>query len=106
MHNFIKLIFLPLLVSVLVGIGSAAVTVAVVTVRLEERMNALERNVVKHEAETSKAVERHEKQLQDITKRDNEQEQRLTRGESMIESISSGVSEIRADVKTLIRERK
>lgn len=102
-HDFVRSFVFPLLVPVLIGIGSASMTLAVATIRLEERMSTLERNITRHEMDTAKKVERHEAILSDMSRRDAEQEQRLVRGESFIDAMRGDLAEIKGDVKTLIR---
>lgn len=101
--DFVKSFLFPLLVPVLIGIGSAAMTLTVATIRLEERMATLERNITRHETDTTKRVERHDDMLSDMARRDADQEQRLVRGESFMDAMRNDLTEIKGDVKTLIR---
>ena len=101
--DFVRSFVFPLLVPVLIGIGSASMTLAVATIRLEERMTTLERNITRHEADTAKKVDRHEDMIADMARRDAEQQQRLVRGESIIDAMRGDLTEIKSDVKTLIR---
>ena len=81
-----------LAVSVVVGLGSAAITGGIMLVRVEERVAHIER-----------VSTRHETMISETNRRDSDQERRLVKGESLIESMRGDLSEIKADVKTLIR---
>lgn len=82
----------PLLVPVLVGIGSAAITSTITTARLEERVSTLERKV---EA-TSRTTD-------NLRARDDDYERRISRTEALMENLNSRVLEVGGDVKLLLQ---
>ncbi len=86
---------LPLVISVLVGIGSAATTATITTAKLEERVNNIERKLSDHAQETT-----------GLRQRDNEYERRISRAETLAEETQRRLSEIGADVKALIKMEK
>lgn len=92
--------------SILIGVLSAVFTGSIMTARLEERIANLEKNMTRHEVALDKEAQRHESVMADLTKRTDDQERRLSRTESTLESIGGLLSEIRGDVKLLLREGK
>ncbi len=96
-------IVIPLITSVLVGIGSAAIMGSVLVVRLDERVSTLERDVARHEATIEKELRRMETTEASISKRTDEQERRIVLLESALERLREDVEEIKADVKSLLR---
>lgn len=86
---------LPLIIPVLVGIGSAAITSTITTARLEERVSNIERKLSDHAQETI-----------DLRSRDTEYERRISRAEALAEETQRRLTEIGADVKALIKMEK
>ena len=82
----------PLLVPVLVGIGSAAITSTITTARLEERVSTLERKV---EATT--------RTTDALRLRDDDYERRISRAEALMETLNARVLEVGSDVKLLLQ---
>lgn len=101
--RFVQGLVLPLLVSVLVGIGSAATTGMVMTARLEERVSNLESKIEKHEQTLGRDFTRHEQAVSYLVRRTDEQERRLAKLEGVAEETRTSLTEIRADIKTLLR---
>lgn len=101
--RFIQAFVFPLLVPVLVGIGSSAVTGAVLMTRLEERVSYLELQIQRHEQTLGRDMTRHESAFSTLTHRTDDQEQRLSKLEAMAEEARASLSEIRGDIKTLLR---
>lgn len=101
--RFIQAFVFPLLVPVLVGIGSSAVTGAVMMTRLEERVTYLESQIQRHEQALDRDMNRHESTFSTLTHRTDNQEQRLSKLEAMAEEARSSLAEIRGDIKTLLR---
>ena len=99
-------ILIPVLVPVLVGIGSAAVPGSVMMVRLEERVSTLERDVARHEAAMEKEMKRVEGMSSQLTQRTDDQERRLAHSETSLEGLRDDVTEIKTDVKALLRTTK
>lgn len=91
-HATIGRHIVPLLVPVLVGIGSAAITSTITTARLEERVSTLERKV---EASTRTTDALH--------LRDNDYERRISRTEALMENLNTRVMEVSSDVKLLLQ---
>ena len=102
MKFFQSLVF-PLLVPVLVGIGSAATTGVVMTARLEERVAHLETQIRRHEEVLDRDMTRHQGAYSDLAKRTEAQDQRLAKLEALTEESRKSLGEIRADIKTLLR---
>lgn len=82
----------PLLVPVLVGIGSAAITSTITTARLEERVSTLDREV-EASIRTTDA----------LRLRDNDYERRISRTEAFMENMNTRVMEVSSDVKLLLQ---
>lgn len=101
--RFVQTILLPLIVPVLVGIGSAAIAGMVMTARLEERVSHLESQMQRHEQALNRDFTRHEVALSEVVRRTDSQEQRLAKLEALTEESRTSLSEIRADIKTLLR---
>lgn len=106
LSRFIQTFVFPLLVPVLVGIGSSAVTGAVMMTRLEERVTYLESQIQRHEKALERDITRHESSFSTLTHRTDNQDQRLSKLEAMAEEARTSLSEIRADIKTLLRGQK
>lgn len=106
LSRFIQTFVFPLLVPVLVGIGSSAVTGAVIMTRLEERVTYLESQIQRHEKALERDITRHESSFSTLTHRTDNQDQRLSKLEAMAEEARTSLSEIRADIKTLLRGQK
>ncbi len=104
--RFVQTILLPLIVPVLVGIGSAAIAGMVMTARLEERVSHLESQIQRHEQALDRDFTRHEGALSEVVKRTDSQEQRLAKLEALVEESQASLREIRADIKTLLRGTK
>ncbi len=101
--RFVQGLVLPLLVPVLVGIGSAATTGMVMTARLEERVSHLESQMQRHEQTLNRDFTRHEQAVSYLVSRTDEQERRLAKLEGVAEETRTSLAEIRADIKTLLR---
>lgn len=106
LSRFIQTFVFPLLVPVLVGIGSSAVTGAVMMTRLEERVTYLESQIQRHEKALDRDIARHESSFSTLTRRTDNQDQRLSKLEAMAEEARTSLSEIRSDIKTLLRGQK
>lgn len=91
------------LAPIIIGVLSAALTTAVVVTRLEEKIAAMQRDMARHEQVLDKELQRQETTLGDLTRRTDDQERRLTRSESTLESIGAMLTEIRGDVKQILR---
>ncbi len=104
--RFVQTILFPLIVPVLVGIGSAAIAGMVMTARLEERVSHLKSQMQRHEQELDRDFTRHEGALSEVVRRTDSQEQRLAKLEALVEESRASLSEIRADIKTLLRGAK
>lgn len=87
-QRYLEVFVWPLVVPILIGIGSSTLVVT----KLEERMANVERNITRHEEE-----------LLAMRKRDDAQETRITRTESVLDGMQRDTTEIKGDVKTLLR---
>ena len=83
---------LPLLIPILVGIGSAAITTTITMTQLEQRVTHLERSFTGHAKDT-----------EGFRARDTEYERRISRVESLSEVTQRNLDEIRTDIKTLLK---
>lgn len=101
--RFLQTTLLPLIVPVLVGIGSAAISSMVMTARLEERVSHLESQMQRHEQTLNRDFTRHEQAVSYLVSRTDEQERRLAKLEGVAEETRTSLAEIRADIKTLLR---
>ena len=104
--RFVQTLVLPLIVPVLVGIGSAATTGMVMTARLEERVSHLESQIQRHEQALDRDFNRHEQAVSELGRRTDDQERRLAKLEGVAEETRASLAEIRADIKTLLRGAK
>lgn len=104
--KFVQTFVLPLLVPVLVGIGSATTTVMVVNARLEERVSSLESQIQRHEVALERDFTRHDQVVSELTRRTSEQEQRMAKLDTIVEELRASLGEIRADVKTILRGQR
>ena len=114
---------LPILASIIVGIGSAIITGFTMTQllenrvtnleglkpkiesleKMETRITPLEIQIVKHEKALERDFARHEQRVFDLTHKTEDQEKRLTRLETLVNKTQRLLTEIRADVKILLR---
>lgn len=92
LSNLVRQILLPIIIPVLVGIGSAAITTTITTARLEERVSHLENKFVDHNRVT-----------EELRTRDNDYERRISRAEALAEETQRRLGEIASDVKTLLK---
>ena len=90
-------------ISVLVGIGSAAITGWTMMVRIEGRLAALERDVARHEIAIKEDMERIEAANAVYRQRTDDQERRLTHLEAVLGGLRNDFSEVRADIKAFLR---
>ncbi|WP_300909191.1 hypothetical protein, partial [uncultured Desulfovibrio sp.] len=67
--RFVQSLVLPLIVPVLVGIGSAAIAGMVMTARLEERVSHLESQIQRHEQALDRDFNRHEQAVSELGRR-------------------------------------
>lgn len=111
---------LPLLVPLLVGLGSSVIASREMNGKLDTRMMTLETKVKDYEPLTGKVerlettIDRHEKALDRdflrheqlvgvLSSKTDDQEKRLTRLETLVGETQNLLAEIRADVKILLR---
>ena len=86
--NLLQTFIIPLLVPVLIGIGTSSVLIG----KMEERLVALEGRITQHEADYSR--------LREAKESDRE---RITRVESILPAMQRDVAEIKIDLQTLVR---
>ncbi len=121
-ENSVKFI-LPLMASVaasvIVGCFSTGATIWVMTEKMDTRLALLENKVIggklvertgqleeqikRHEKALDKDFARHEQTVADISHKTDDQEKRLTRLETLVNETQVLLTEIRADVKILLR---
>ena len=104
--NFIGKFALPVLASLVIGIGSSIVACLVVTERMEWRVSSLEVQIAKHERALDRDFQWHEQIVASISMKTDEQEKQLTRLEALVSQTQLLLGEIRADVKDLLRGGK
>lgn len=123
MHDLFKKslkLALPAVLSLAIGLGSAALTGWLMLHNLDSRVAHLEKAADKQQAVPARlekletTIERHEKALDrdfarheatvaDISHKTEDQEKRLTRLEVLFTETQALLSEIRSDVKILLR---
>ena len=116
---FFKFI-LPILASMIFGLGSAALTGWVMVQQLNNRVtelevkvqeqaalsgkvNKLETTIERHEKELDRDFFRHEQTVASIMSKTEDQEKRLTRLETLVNERQRLLEEIRSDVKIILR---
>lgn len=99
---WLKQVGFPLTVSVLVGIGSAAITGWTMMVRIDSRLAVLERDVARHETTIKDDMKRMEGALAQNAQRTDDQERRLTHLETVLNGLRNDFSEVKADIKSLL----
>ena len=90
--KYIQSVVIPLLVAILVGIGSSAVTSAIYIGRMDERLSSLENTQARHEG-----------MFKTLRDRTDDHERRLAKTEATMDAVSLDLREIKADVKSLVR---
>lgn len=90
-------------IAVLVGIGSAALTGWTMMVRIEGRLAALERDVARHETTIKEDLKRMEGASVQNAQRTDDQERRLTHLETVLSGLRDDFSEVRSDIKSLLK---
>lgn len=90
--KYIQSVIIPLLVAILVGIGSSAVTSAIYIGRMDERLSSLENTQARHEG-----------MFTTLRDRTDDHERRLAKPEATMDAVSLDLREIKADVKSLVR---
>lgn len=110
---------LPVLVPVIVGLGSAVISSKVLVEKLDTRTTVLETHVLdknlasrtaaievqieRHEKALDRDFARHEQNVLSLAQKTDDQEKRLTRLETLVGETQAMLSEIRTDVKILLR---
>ncbi|MCX4310277.1 MAG: hypothetical protein OSJ28_08255 [Desulfovibrio sp.] len=105
--------------SVIVGCISAGLTMWVMTEKMDTRLELLETKVIggklvertgqiesqiaRHEKALDKDFARHEVSMTELSHKTDDQEKRLTRLETLVNETQVLLTEIRADVKILLR---
>lgn len=92
-----------MVLSILVGIGSAAVTSTNMITRIEERVIALEKDVKRHEATLEKDLKRLEGEDTLVKQQAKDHERRISTLESIIVVFRDDLTEIKQDVKIILR---
>ena len=90
--KYIQSVIIPLLVAILVGIGSSAVTSAIYIGRMDERLSSLENPPARHDG-----------LFTTLRARPDDHARRLAKTEATMDAVSLDLREIKADVKSLVR---
>lgn len=117
--NIVFRFVLPVLVPVVVGLGSAVISSKVLVEKLDARTTVLETHVLdknlasrtaaievqieRHEKALDRDFARHEQNVLNLAQKTEDQEKRLTRLETLVGETQALLNEIRADVKILLR---
>lgn len=96
-------VILPVCASCVIAVGSAMVSALVMTERLDGRVTHLEVQIERHEKALDRDFARHEQTVLEIAHRTDDQERRLSRLEALVSQTQELLSEIRSDVKILLR---
>lgn len=94
---------LPICASVVLAVGTAVISGMVMTARMEGRVSHLEIQIERHEKALDRDFARHEQTVLEIAHRTDDQEKRLSRLEALVSQTQELLSEIRSDVKILLR---
>lgn len=119
MKQILFKLVIPILIPVAVGLGSAVIATKVmvekldtrvtfledqvITEKLVNRTHALESQIGRHEQALDRDFARHDATVADISRKTDDQEKRLTRLEALFTETQALLSEIRTDVKILLR---
>lgn len=119
MGKFILPVVASVLASVLVGFGSTVLTGKIMTEKLASRVDTLEEHVIakrlverasnlenqieRHEKALDRDFARHEQSVLALGVKTDDQEKRLTRLETLVGETQALLTEIRTDVKILLR---
>lgn len=95
---------LPVGASCVMGLGSAVITGLVFNERMDARVTHLEVQIQKHEKALDRDFARHDQAVTLLSSRTDDQERRLTRLETLMDEVHATLTEIRTDVKSLLRE--
>lgn len=90
MADYLKTFAVPLIMQICVGLGSAAIAAVAINARIEERINHIEQRNKEQDVK-----------LENLRLRSEE----LGRQGVWLESMRNDLTEIKADVKSLQRER-
>lgn len=97
---------LPICACAVTGVGSSLVSTMLLTEKIQGRVAHLEVQIEKHEERLDKDFAKHDATVTALMARTDDQERRITRTETMLEGVQSTLTEIRADVKQLLREHR
>lgn len=119
LKNVVFKFVLPILVPICIGLGSAVIATQNATAKLDVRVSMLETAVIagdlphkitemrtqldRHEKALDRDFARHDATVADISRKTDDQEKRLTRLETLVGETQALLSEIRSDVKILLR---
>lgn len=97
---------LPVCACAITGVGSALVSTMILTEQIQNRVAYIEVKIEKHEERLEKDFTKHDGVVSSLMSRSDDHERRLTRMETLMDGVNVTLSEIRADVKTLLRGHK
>lgn len=117
--RFVAPLLASIAASVLVGFGATFLTIWMMTERMDARVQILETKVIggqllertgqieaqinRHEKTLDRDFSRHEQNVAAISAKTDDHEKRLTRLETLCTETQAMLSEIRTDVKILLR---
>lgn len=120
--NWLGKFSVQLAVGICVGIGASLLTASMTLNNLQTRVSTIEEKVIKdkvperivkletainrHEQALERDFNRHEQMVFELAHKTDDQEKRLTRLETLVSETQRLLSEISADVKSLLRARK
>lgn len=94
---------LPILAAACIGLGGLFTGVLRATAQLDARLAHVETQIERHEKALEKDFSRHEQLMSEIVHRTEDQEKRITLLEAISVQTQQHLSEIRSDVKILLR---
>lgn len=105
-RGMIVRVAIPVVTSCLIGLCSAVISGIIFNERIDARVSHLEHEIQKYNDSFTREVERQSKMIQNNSTHMEDHERRITRLETLMDSVNVTVSEIRTDVKQLLREVK
>ncbi len=94
---------LPVLAASCIGMGGALYSGLQSLGSLDTRLAHVELQINRHEKALDKDFMRHEQTVAEISHKTDDQERRLTRLEALVSQTQEMLTEIRSDVKILLR---
>lgn len=96
----------PICACAVTGIASGIIFYMIFVERIDGRVRNLESQIVKHEKRLEKDFTKHDDVVSSFVSRIEGHERRLTRMETLMDGVNATLSEIRSDVKMILRGQK